>query len=445
MTWTKRRVAAAVAAYLLLLGMHPAAMAVYLGLRHLARLLHGDQAWGLDGSFALNVMNDFARTFLTGIYPLLVLAGTLFGGAVAVMRIGRRAAPGTARDPLVQLRDALRAYPRLASALPWTPFTYFVYEAACLATRPSISALSAVSAASWGSSLGAAYAFSLPLAGAATTIIGKLLLRALDRVESREAAPRAQLADETCFRAVAVSPRSQAVVAGALAFAVAMVAFVSSVNLAAMRSGTLALSVLAYATILGVTARWYQAASKIRVGADGVFVQGTSKTRFYAYRDFDAVRASGATLHLVRGTKTVVRLQLHGGDLERGGFLAERIESALATASNVTGAESLLAHGGPALAAGDYRAASLSREHLWELLEADGTAGEARAAAAKMLGPSMDANDRSRLRVAASHMADPKVRIALEAVAREDREDRGEDDVVALGAAPALATRLGRP
>ncbi len=416
MGWTKRRVAWAVAAYLLLFAMRRPEKVVYAVGKVLATKFP-------VLTFPLYTLYLSTSKLFTEVYPLLVLLGTLFGGAIAVVRIWRRAAAGTARDPLVQLRDALRAHRQLASALPWLPFAYWLCDTARTIGSPTY----------YGGDL--ENALSSVVDGVATMIVGKLLLRALDRVQDREAPPPPQVApDETVFRAVAVTRRSQAIVMGALGVAVAMIAFMSSVNLARFGMGPLSMLALVYTLGLGVTARWFQTASKIRVGSDGVFVQGTSKTRFYSYRDFDSVRVSGATLHLLRGTKTVIRLQLHGDDLHRGAFLAERIETALAAAMNVSGAESLLAHGGRALAANaDYRNASLSREQLWEIVEADGTAGDARAAAAKMLAVDLDADDRSRLRVAAAHTAEPRVRVALETCAGEAE---GEEESPALLALP---------
>jgi hypothetical protein len=412
MGWTRKRVAFAAAAYLALLATRPTTMLLQKMARALARAFPALLP-------ALYVLFESLATLLMAVYPLLVLVGTLFGGAVAVMRIWRRVSAGSARDPLIELRDALRAHPQLASALPYLPWVYWLYDAVTEVGSP------------WDPT----YPISIALTGVATTILGKLLLRVLDGLESREAPPPPQVAaDETTFRAVAVTRRSQAIVASALGLAVGMIGFISSVNLATLGLGRLGLLALVYATLLGVTARWFQLASTIRVGRDGVFIQGTSKTRFHAYRDFDAVRVSGATIHLVRGGKTVVRLQLHGADLHRGAFLAQRIELALATASNVSGAESLLAHGASRLnahGASDYRSASLTREQLWDLVEADGTAGDARTAAAQMLAASLDPSDRSRLRFAASHTADPRVRIALETVAGAEldvQKQNGEAD-----------------
>ena len=403
MAWTKRRVAAATVAYLLLFCVVPA----WREFRYVTESLFG-------ASFSLEVLFAFVRTLLLVVYPWSLLGGTLFGASIAALRITRRAAPGSAWDPLVQLRDALRAHPLLVSALPYLPFAYWLYQTAL--------EVSLEAAPQAGTSYYPEYVIALPLVGVVTTIIGKQLLRTLDRVQNRETPLAAQVApDETVFRAVAVTARSRAIVFGALGMSLAMIGVVSSMKLAVIGSGPLALLVPAYAVAAFAAARWFQTASKIRVGADGVFVRGTSKTRFYAYRDFDAVRVAGATLVLMRGMQAVLRLELHGGDMNRGAFLAERMETALAAARNVSGAESLLAHGRNALGATDYRNASLSREQLWELIEADGTAGDARAAAAQMLTPSLDAGERARLRVAAAHLADPKVRVALETFAEDAR------------------------
>jgi hypothetical protein len=193
--------------------------------------------------------------------------------------------------------------------------------------------------------------------------------------------------------------------------------------------------IAAYAGAMLSLANWFRRASTIAVGVDGVLVQGTSKTTFYAYRDFDSVRVNGAFMALVRGTKTVVRLQLHGDDVTRGEHLAERIRRALQLSKSTSGAEQLATAskldgqaglGRASLGAADYRQASLSRDQLWELVEADGTAGSARAAAAEALALRLDPTERTRLRVAASHCADPKVRIAIEDLVHEAADAKDE-------------------
>ncbi|MEZ4393582.1 MAG: hypothetical protein R3A48_21145 [Polyangiales bacterium] len=69
-----------------------------------------------------------------------------------------------------------------------------------------------------------------------------------------------------------------------------------------------------------------------------------------------------------------------------------------------------------------YREHALTEERLWQAVESPRTHGARRAAAAIALGASLDEPGRARMRIAAEGVATPRVRIALEAVARGDDE-----------------------
>ena len=71
----------------------------------------------------------------------------------------------------------------------------------------------------------------------------------------------------------------------------------------------------------------------------------------------------------------------------------------------------------------DYRAASLSREDLWALIEGPAVDAASRQAAAQALARTNDDSERVRLRVAAEHCADPSVRVALERLAEANPEE----------------------
>jgi hypothetical protein len=75
---------------------------------------------------------------------------------------------------------------------------------------------------------------------------------------------------------------------------------------------------------------------------------------------------------------------------------------------------------------GQYRQPALAREQLWELLEGPLADAAARKVAAEVLAVELDAHDRKRMRVAAEHSADPRVRVALERLAGEAN---GDDEV----------------
>lgn len=69
-----------------------------------------------------------------------------------------------------------------------------------------------------------------------------------------------------------------------------------------------------------------------------------------------------------------------------------------------------------------YRERPLTEGQLWDAVENPRADGEQRAAAAIALGPGLDEDGRTRLRIAAEAVATPPVRIAMEAVARGDEE-----------------------
>ena len=75
---------------------------------------------------------------------------------------------------------------------------------------------------------------------------------------------------------------------------------------------------------------------------------------------------------------------------------------------------------GVSSAATCYRVAAVSRARLWELVESPGTDGPTRTAAAEALARTPDATERARLRTAASHCVDPRVRVAIGLLARDD-------------------------
>jgi hypothetical protein len=67
-----------------------------------------------------------------------------------------------------------------------------------------------------------------------------------------------------------------------------------------------------------------------------------------------------------------------------------------------------------------YRTAPISREQLWALVENPSTSASTRTAAAEALAETLDVGDRARLRAAASHCPDPRVRVAIGQLARDD-------------------------
>jgi hypothetical protein len=218
-------------------------------------------------------------------------------------------------------------------------------------------------------------------------------------------------------------------------------------------------AVAAYVAAAAGAAYAFRRASRIAVGIDGVYVGEAASTRFFPYREVDEVRAAGAgDLELLRGGRVVLRLQLHGEDAGRRDEVLARVDSAVARARSgeTRGAEAVVQSMtarrkvvAAAIEPPGYREATLTREHLWatltrehlwELVEGAATDAPTRTAAAEALvrTSSLDGEERSRLRVAATRVADPRVRVAIGSLARdgEDEADLAEQSVRASRSAP---------
>jgi hypothetical protein len=240
--------------------------------------------------------------------------------------------------------------------------------------------------------------------------------------------------DEIVFDAVAVTRETLAAVAGLAAISVALVAYLATrTSHDLFYSNLLGPMVGAYVAAATAAAVAFRRASRVAVGVDGVHVHGTSRARFFAYRDVDDARVAGSDVELVRRGRVVLRLQLHGEDAVRREAVVGRIRANIARAREGRGAAAaqiVASSSKEALArfaegAGDYRMASLTREQLWALVEGPEIEAQARKAAAEALVRSDD-SERARLRVAAERCAEPQVRVALEAIAGD--EDGAEDE-----------------
>jgi hypothetical protein len=231
--------------------------------------------------------------------------------------------------------------------------------------------------------------------------------------------------DEIAFSAVAVTPETKAaVVAVALAPQV-VTALVSTLKM----SPSLGWLVLAYISVLVAAIAGFSRASRVAVGIDGVHVRGTSRRRFFAYRELGEARLRGSDLELLRGGKVVLRLQLHGADAARAEAVLGRIQGNIARVAERRGrAEERLVETATAnqiaravAGAVNFRQPTLSREALWDIVEGPTVDAEARKAAAKALVTTAEGGERARLRVAATRCADPQLRVALERL-----DDEGE-------------------
>jgi hypothetical protein len=241
-------------------------------------------------------------------------------------------------------------------------------------------------------------------------------------------------ADEIAFDAVAVTRETLAMVGVFTAITLAVPAFIwTRPILELFTSTSIFYFVGAYIAFAGAGAYAFRKASRVAVGLDGVHVHGTSRARFFAYRDIDSARTNGSDLELVKRGKVVLRLQLHGEDAARRDAVLARITENIARVREGRGAVAAqlvasatkehlarLAEG-----AGDYRLATLTREQLWALVEGPEIEASARQAAAEALVRSSDPAERARLRVAAEHCAEPMVRVALEEIAGEEEEPLG--------------------
>lgn len=247
---------------------------------------------------------------------------------------------------------------------------------------------------------------------------------------------------EIRFRAVAVTRETKGAVAALAVLTVTVLAFLATATQRALFSDLNTLRVAGgYVVVAALSAWLFQHASRIAVGRDGVFVGGTSRRRFFAYRELDEVRETHGDLELRRGGKTILRLQLHGQDATRRAAILARIEEGIARADHVArdGAASFVAAASThtvarsAVGGADYRMRAVSTDALWSLVEGSGVDAAARTAAAKAVVAG--GGERDRVRVAASLCADPAVRDALEDVA-EDAQD-AEESAIAPGSAAA--------
>lgn len=236
-------------------------------------------------------------------------------------------------------------------------------------------------------------------------------------------------ADEIRFSAVAVTRETLGMVGGLATLTLAAVAWMATMDIQRMyRDPRLFTAMLAYVGIAALSALAFRQASRISVGVDGVRVGGTSRTRFFAYRDLDEVREERGDVLLVRRGRTLLRLQLHGPDATRRDAIVERIRAGIVRVAEVErdGASNLVKATSPDTVARsmrggmDYRVASVSRDGLWALVEGSAVDAEARTAAARAILETGTDEERSRVRVAAGHCADPQVRVALEELADEE-------------------------
>ena len=240
--------------------------------------------------------------------------------------------------------------------------------------------------------------------------------------------------DEIVFRAVAVTRETLAMVTAFTLITLAVPAFIwTRPILDLFTHESIFYFVAGYIAFAALGALAFRRASRIAVGVDGVHVHGTSRARFFAYRDLEAARPNGGDIELVRRGRVVLRLQLHGEDASRRDAVLARIrghvdhvlEGRGAVAAQLVASSSNEQLARLAGGAGDYRMATMTRERLWALVEGPEIEASARKAAAEALARAGDGAERARLRVAAEQCAEPQVRIALQEIAQAEWIEEG--------------------
>jgi len=264
-------------------------------------------------------------------------------------------------------------------------------------------------------------------------------------------------ADEIRFNAVAVTRETRAAVGVLAAVSLAVIGWMVSLPTLALFKDPRVFTVIGiYVAVAAASALLFRGASRISVGLDGIYVGGTSRARFYAYRDIDQARLRGGDLELVRGERVVLRLQLHGEDATRRDAILDRIHQALArvqhverdAAANFVTSRSTERVAQSIRGGGDYRMPSVSHDALWSLVEGSAVDASTRTAAAQALVRTGGDAERDRLRVAAAHCADPRVRVVLEELAADalDEQDGADLPPPRVGSPaplPALPRRSG--
>jgi hypothetical protein len=175
---------------------------------------------------------------------------------------------------------------------------------------------------------------------------------------------------------------------------------------------------------------------KVAIGEDGILLRWASRRRFVPFGQLREARATslGVELELADDREIEIRLT-HRADAEvsRRSAMIERIEEGLAQHRALAPAEdeALLTRGDRALEAWiqemnilgtadayGYRTIAIPRERLWAVLENPSAEPTARQGAALALRARLDDDERERLTAIGQKSASPRLRVALDAVAR---------------------------
>jgi hypothetical protein len=377
--------------------------------------------WALRG-FADQMFSEFIDVIGPSYVAALFVATLVVPLGLLARSLARGRVRASLPDPLAGARAWTSAHPNVTTALLALPA--LSWSALLLAHRADFNWF-AIDAA-W-----------MLVAGLSQFALARGALRALvapTLAEGEEVASEQGVEErELVFEAVAVTRETRAAVAAMAALPIAVVAIGL---LASPSNHVMAWVIAGYLSVAAAGTLAFRRASRIAIGVDGVLVSGSSRTRFFAYRDVDDARARGANLELYRGGSVVLRLQLHGKDAARRSAVLARLRDAISAARERrgVGAEILLdaaSRGDGAerstIGRGDYRQPSPSREQLWEVVEGGAANAKARTAAASALATSLDAGDRARLRVVAAQCAEPRLRVALESFVSGDDAHEPDD------------------
>jgi hypothetical protein len=412
----------------------------------------------------LRVLSGFPSLSITVLHAGVALFRALDEGAVPILFLGTLALPlgflarmvARARmraghaDPLEPARRWVAAHPRIASAL--AAVLPAAYQAMVLLHWRFM----------WAHQIG----WLLVTASLAGWVQARFVRSGLrvflePTVDDRSAVAEIETVDpdEIRFDAVAVTTETRAAVAALGAVTLVAIVWIMTSPIAALFTDSDVLSAIAaYVAVAAASAWIFQRASRIAVGKDGVYVGGSSRPRFFAFRDLDEAREGHGDLELVKRGATALRLQLHGQDVLRRGAILARVRDGIAEAQRVQreGATHFVASVSSSTVARssqgatDYRVPSISRDSLWSLVEGAGVEATARTAAALAIVEACDGGELRRLRVAASRCADPGVRASLVEIAA-DREEAEEEEADskrgpdARAAAPATRSMAAAP
>jgi hypothetical protein len=301
---------------------------------------------------------------------------------------------------------------------------------------------------------------SYALGALAISVLAHFAIGRAARAPIEEPSPPRADEGDSVFSAVAVTRTTYAILA---ALALAPVLFLTAALRVPMSDAACGAALAAYIAAAFGSIAALRRASRIRVGVDGVYVTGAGRARFFAWTGVDDVRAEGADIVLSRRGRAVLRLQLDRAEVARKDALVARVTASLTAAERAgsdpthasvahaaSGDRGLLARS--ARGAVDYRQPAIKRETLWEIVEGPGAEPSARMSAAGALAAEMHADERARLRIAAEQCAEPRVRVALEALAERAADAEAEEDATTAETGPpgltpqaaALARRVRR-